>query len=87
MNTTFNELLIGTTFRALRNDIVGHGPVSRIVQNNSVYIKTGHNCSLDIKSGKDCIFLLGMPVRTVEGGMGVDVKNTQSYKLNMRGAA
>lgn len=83
---TFNELEIGKVFRALRNDIVGKGPVARIVRNDSSYIKVGHNVSVDVRTGKDCIFRLDMPVKPIDTAANVDVRSMQSYKICNVGA-
>lgn len=81
----FDSLGIGSVFKCLRNEVVGHGPVARIVLNNSTYIKVGHNHSVDLRSGKDCVFSLDMNVQIVNTNMQVDVHNMEAYKVNFRG--
>lgn len=82
MNTTFNQLKIGTIFRALSNDVIGQ----RLVENNGLYAKVGYNVSVDLSQGnKDTIFLLDMPVRVKAAN--IDVSLLPSYKICNKGAA
>ena len=87
MTRTFNDLPIGTIFRALRNDIVGKGTIARIVNNNGMYAKVGHNVSVDITKHVDCIFRMDMPVREVVTKLNVDVTQLASYRACNKGAA
>lgn len=83
----FNDLSINTVFKCLKNEVVGHGPISRIVRNDSTYIKVGHNHSVDLRSGKDCVFDLKLDARIVDTKMQIDMHNMDAYKVNVRGAA
>lgn len=81
----FDALKIGDVFKAGRNDIVGKGPVARIVRNDSTYIKTGNNASVDLRTNNDCIFRLDMPVKLITSRMGVQVEHMESYKISCKG--
>lgn len=87
MKLTFNELKIGSVFKALRNDVVGKGPVARIVRNNSTYIKTGNNASVDLRTNNDCVFRLDMPAQLITTRMNIQVGVMESYKVCSKGAA
>jgi len=83
---TFGEIPVGTTFRALRNDVIGRGPEARIVNNNGIYTKVGSQVAVDVSHGnKECIFLLGMPVREIKTVMHIDYKSLEAYKVSQKG--
>lgn len=86
MVLTFGEISIGTTFRALRNDVIGKGTEARIVNNNGIYVKVGAQVAVDVSKGNvDCIFLQNMPIREIRSVIHINYTALDSYKVAQLG--
>jgi len=80
----FNQLAIGSLFRALSDDTIG----VVTVKNNSLYLKVGHNVSVDLHSNppKDCVFDLDMSVRPVQTKARINYAEYESYQVCAKGS-